>query len=255
MANPRSNDPFAQMQGRIEALEQQVKSLSQAPFYVPVLDADPATDEGNIWLMNDGRLRVRNASGTIKEYAPVGSPGGTTTTVPKPAPPAPKRTYTKVWNATWTQSYQADNSQRSDPELYYGYGDSFNGRSKALIGFDYANIASNLAGSQIQRVELYFHNLHSWWNWGSYIRFGIHNNTAKPATYGGAVRTNVTQVTFGKPQAKWATIATEFGVRFRDGTGRGVLIDQLTSDRAYYGFGAGLTGAGSPPMIRITYVK
>lgn len=255
MADPRSNDPFEQLMQRMNALEQQVRSQSQSPFYIPVLDADPATDEGNIWLMNDGRLRVRNASGTIKEYAPVGTPGGTTTTVPKPTPPAPKKTYVGTWAATWTKSYAADNSPRSEPELYYGYGDSYNGRSKCLIGFNASAIHTALLGSTVTKVELFFHNLHSWWNWGSYVRFGIHNNTSQPGTYGGVVRTNVSQITYGNPQAKWATIATEFGIRFRDNTGKGVLIDQLTNDRAYYGYGAGLTGAGSPPQIRITYVK
>lgn len=251
----RSSDPYEQIRQRMDALQEQVKSLTQQPFRIPVVDADPAADESNIWLMEDGRLRVRNAAGTIKEYAPVGSPGGSSSSTSKPTPPPAKKTYIKTWAATWTQSYTQGGSQRSEPELYYGYGDSYNGQSRCLIGFNYTDIHNNLVGSSIQKVELYFHNLHAWWNWGSYIRFGIHNNTSKPGSYGGEVRTNVTQVTFGKPQAKWVTIATEFGIRFRDNTGRGVLINQLTNDRAYYGFGAGLTGAGNPPQIRITYVK
>lgn len=250
-----SSDPYFAIMNEIQRLREEVRNLTQKPFYIPVLDSDPAADEGNAWLLNDGRLRVRNASGTVKEYAPVGSPGGTTTTVPKPAPPAPKKTYRGTWAATWTQSYRSSGAQRSEPELYYGYGDGFNGQSRSLIGFPASTIRTNILGSQITKVELYFHNLHAWWNDGSYVRFGIHNNVTKPATYGGAVRTNVTQAKFGKPEAKWVTVATEFGVRLRDNTGKGVLIDQLTNDHAYYGAGAGLTGSGNPPMIRITYVK
>lgn len=250
-----SSDPYFVIQQQLQQMKQQISDITQRPFYLPVLNADPAVDEGNIWLLEDGRLRVRNAAGVIKEYAPVGSAGSSSSGTAKPAAPAATRTYTGTWGATWTQSYRSSGAQRSEPELYYGNGDSFNGTTKALIGFPASTIAAALAGSTVVKCEIYFHNLYSWWNSGSNVRFGIHNNVSKPSTYGGSVRTNVNQIAYGRPQAKWAPISTEFGVRFRDGTGKGVLIDQQTSDHAYYGFGAGLTGSGNPPMIRITYVK
>jgi hypothetical protein len=253
----RSGDPYDQIMQEIQRLRDDVQSLRSSPFRIPVVDADPVVDLGtNAWLMNDGRLRVRTASGTIKEYAPVGTPGGTTTTVAKPTPPPAKKTYTKTWTAQWTQSYQEDNDQRTGTDyLYYGYADTFNGRQKSLIGFDYNNIKTNLTGASVSKVELFFHQLHSWWNWGGHVRFGMHNNTVKPTSYGGVVKNNMTDATFGPSQAKWVTVATEFGIRFRDGTGRGVLIDNLTDDHAYYGYGAGVSGNGYPPQIRITYVK
>lgn len=253
----RTGDPFDQIRQELDGLKNQIKGLSQAPLRLPVVDADPdSAQNGNVWLMEDGRLRVRNAAGTVKEYAPVGSPGGTTTTVPKPAPPPAKKTYVSTWAATWTQAYKENGSQRTDTNhLYYGYADSFNGRQKSLIGFNWSAIKTQLTGASISKVEIYFHQIHAWWNWGAYVRFGIHNNNGQPGTYGGVVRNNVSQVTYGKPQAKWATIATEVGVRFRDGTGRGILIDQLSSDRAFYGAAAGLSDSGSPPYLRFTYVK
>jgi hypothetical protein len=253
----RSSDPFEQIMSRITALEEALQLSRQNPLRLPVVNADPDVDLGaNVWLMEDGRLRVRNAAGTIKEYAPVGSPGGTTTTVPKPTPPAAKKTYVKTWAATWGQSYRQDNVKRTDTNhLYYGYGDSFNGRGKSLVGFNYSDIASNLSGATVTKVEIFFHQVHAWWSNGGYVRFGIHNNTVEPATYGGVVRTNVSSAHFGKPEYKWITVATEFGIRFRDGTGRGILIDQLTSDKAFYGYGAGINDSGYKPSIRITYVK
>lgn len=253
----RSNDPYQQIQNRMAKMEEDIRSLSQQSLRLPVVDADPDVDQGNAWLMNDGRLRVRTASGTIKEYAPVGTAGGTTTTIPKPAPPAAKKTYVNHWDATWTQAYNDSGGQRTDygDQLVYGWGDSYNGKNTSLIGFDYAAIRTALLGSSVTKVELNFNQLYAWWNWGAYVRFGVHTNTAKPGTYGGVIRNNLTQVTYGKPEAKWATIATEFGIRFRDGTGRGISIDPLTTDKAFYGRAAGITGQGIAPQIRITYVK
>lgn len=253
----RGQDPYEQIQEKMDQLNRDVRAIKQQPFLIPVLDADPDVAQGNAWLLNDGRLRVRNASGTVKEYAPVGSPGGTTTTVAKPAPPPAKKTYVKTWGAQWTQAYRDTGAQRTDygDTLIYGYSDSFNGRNTSLIGFDYNNIASTLSGATVTKVELYFHQLHAWWNWGAYVRFGMHSNTVKPGTYGSIVQNNMSQVTYGKPQAKWAVISTAFGTRWRNGTAKGISIDPLTNDKAYYGRAAGITGAGNPPQVRITYVK
>lgn len=253
----RTGDPFDEIQQRMAKLEDNIKGLQQAPLRIPIVDADPdAAQNGNIWMMEDGRLRARTAAGVIKEYAAVGSPGGSSSGTAKPTPTAAKKTYVSTYAATWTQSYKENNSPRTDTnDLYYGYADSFNGRGKSLIGFNWSAIKTQLTGSTVTKVEIYFHQIHSWWNWGAYVRFGIHNNNGQPGTYGGVVKNNVSQITYGKPQAKWAVIATEVGVRFRDGTGRGILIDQLSSDRAFYGTGAGIGGSGSPPYLRFTYVK
>lgn len=253
----RSSDPYAQLLDQIQELREELRSTRQAPVVLPVLNADPDIDLGaNVWLLEDGRLRVRNAAGTIKEYAPVGSPGGSSSGTAKPTPPAAKKTYVKTWAATWGRSYRQSGAKRTDTNhLYYGYGDSFNGQGKALIGFDHANITSTLSGATVTKVELFFHQVHAWWNNGGTVRFGIHNNASEPLTYGSEVRVNLSSAHFGKPEAKWITVSTEFGIRFRNSTGKGVLINQLTNDKAFYGYGAGINDSGQRPQIRITYVK
>lgn len=57
------------LRSELVALIREVNAFRQRPFTVPVLDADPlAGDPTNLWLLNDGRLRARDAEGRIREW-------------------------------------------------------------------------------------------------------------------------------------------------------------------------------------------
>ena len=63
-----SVDKFMAM---IRAVSRRVQALERRGMRIPILDADPdAGDYTNIWMLNDGRLRARNADGTVFEYVP-----------------------------------------------------------------------------------------------------------------------------------------------------------------------------------------
>lgn len=246
----------------IKAMQDEITSLRQRRTWIPVVDDALGVETGNnIWAYNDGRLFVRFPDGNVRQYNPdnavIPTPTPTPTTTPKPKPPPPPVTRQKVWSASWSGSYKNNGDRRTDTNhLYYGNGDSYNGTQKSLIGFP-SSLSTTLTGSRIKKVELYLHNIHAWWNNGVDITFGVHNNTSRPASYGGVVRNDAKTVHFGKPEAKWVVLPVSvFGAFFRLGTGNGIVIDQRTSDRAFYGFAAGVgDSSGNPPKLRVTYVK
>lgn len=247
---------------QISRMQQDIVSLQQNRTWVPIVDSTPDPDSGNnIWAYQDGTLYIRFPDGNVRKYLPdtamAPTPTPPPTTTPKPKPPPPPTTRRKVWDASWSSAYKANGDARTDTNrLYYGNGDAYNGQQRALIGFP-SSVSTALTGARIKKVELYLHNIHSWWNNGVDIHFGIHNNTSEPTTYGGVVKNDIWTVHFGKPEAKWVTLpVATFGAYLRAGTGRGILIDQRSNDKSFYGYAAGVgDSSGNPPRLRITYVK
>lgn len=247
--------PDERFVGEINSLKEQIAALQARPLQIPYVDTDPSTDyKGNIWMFQDGRVRIRLADGTIKELATVASTGATSGTA-KPAIAAQPITRVLDVAATWSQAYrQAGPFTGSNPStnLYYGYvGDSFNGRQSSLVGFDYTTIASLLSGSTVTKVELYLQPLHTWSDSGGTVYFGIHNNSTKPSNYSSAVvvKNYVSSDKVHKGTYIYHQISTEFGARFRDGTAKGVILQAPNNSNTFYGF-------MSPTVrLRITYVR
>lgn len=243
---------------RIRAIEEALAAKTYEPLAIPQVNADPAVGQGNIWVYPDGKLNVRLKDGTVKQYTAVAP-------APPPAPPAPPPpqpiTRWSTWTAVYGQAYRSvggftggDNSK-----LYQGnVGDGYNGRQRSLIGFDYASIQSALSGSQITSVELWMYMAHTYWNAGGTAWFGMHNNTAKPGTWGGTIgRDLVSSKKVPKVGGVWCALSTEFGARLRDGSARGITLQAPSDDREYYLYAHGGPGTASNlmPQLRITYVK
>lgn len=233
--------------------------LSTAPLLVPVLNADPGTDyPGNFWCMPDGKLRLRLKDGTIKEYSPVAP---TVPAATNPAPPPQPVTRQNTWTATWGQAYRANGGTTggTGSMLYQGSsGDSYNGRQRSLIGFDYASIQSALAGSNVIGVELWLYTNHTYWNSGGTAKLGLHNNAAKPGSWGGTIgRDFVSEGHVPNIGGTWLGLSTEFGSRLRDGSAKGITLQAPNDDRTFYLYASGGPGTAVylMPQLRITYVK
>jgi hypothetical protein len=261
------SDPASQFAARIAALEERLRELQQsAAFRIPVVAADPdVTDPTNMWLLPDGRLRARfrNTADTawvVKEWAPVGSPGGTSSgTAPAPPAPAPQ-SYTTTWTAVWSRSYRQSGAARTDDGvtmLYYGYADTFNGRNRSLIGFDHASIASALAGSTVTGVSLRLVNIHSWYNAGSTINFSIHNTSGgvAPGTWPGVVRSMIVSHKFTRGQERTVPMPVEFATSIRDGSGKGVALESPSDSADFYGRAAGVGSGYQLPQLIVNYNK
>lgn len=258
MANRRPRDPVEALAQRLDDLQKQITDLSTKDIIIPVVNADPGTAfAGNIWAYPDGKLNVRLKDGTVKQYSPV-TPAAPTVSNPTPTPQPV--THQGTWTAQWGQAYRASGAQTggNNTYLYQGNGDSFNGRQRSLIGFDYASIQSALSGANVTGVRLYLTVAHTWWNSGGTFWFGLHNNTSKPGTWGGTIgRDFVTSNHVPKTGTLWINLSTEFGSRFRDGSAKGITLQAPSDDRTYYGYAYGGPGtnSGQMPVLQITYVK
>jgi hypothetical protein len=176
-------------------------------------------------------------------------------TKPKPTQ-TPKYTYTKKWYATWSRSYEGDDSTRFDDSdyMYQGQFSGSPGNQKSLAGFDYKNIMATLSGAEILSAHVTVKNHHARWNKGLYVFLGTHNYSAKGSTWVGA------QVVERKWK-KWVTeggsvtadIGASTGRAFRDGVARGISIGP-ESNSDHYGFFKGAKQSGKP-FITIKYRK
>lgn len=243
----------------IQKLQDRINQLESRPLQIPYLNADPSTDfKGNIWMFQDGRVHIRLADGTIKELVTSASSGGTSGT-PNPAVPAQPITTSKTWPATWSQAYRQSGGFTGSNQTYLYYGNSgdsaFNGTQHSLVGFDYADIQTFLAGSTINKVEIFLDSLHTWANSGSTCFFGMHTNATKPSTYGGVYKDLVSSAKLLRNEQAYHTLSTEFGQALRDGSAKGIILQAPNSSTSYYGYVAGV-GSGLPvPVLRVTYTK
>jgi hypothetical protein len=238
----------------IQDLKAQIAALQNRPLQIPYLDADPdAAYAGNVWMFQDGRIRFRLPDGTIKQVSTATSTGSTTGTS-KPPVAAQPTTHVYEGALTFGESYRSSggvSGSNHTSYLYHGNGgSSFNGNQSALIGFDYATIASALSGSTITGVWIYLNPVHTWWNSGATAWFGMHSNATKPGSYTGVVRNFVSSAKVVAGQPKWIPLSTEFGSRFRDGSAKGVILQAPNDSNQYYAY----YSIGSP-RIRIQYVK
>lgn len=198
------------------------------------------TGEGTrMWLIDNGQLVTRQSWD-------IGGGGA-----------SPPTQHVKTYSATGSASYQGDDDKRVGiAECYQGQYSSTNGNQYSWILFPYSTIASDLAGSTINKVEVYLNNNHWYNNSGGTAVIGYHNSATlpDPATYPSSTD-NITQATFTYGQAKWVTVSNTIGNAFRDGTAKGIMLGKGPStSKTYYGYFAG-NGQTGEPQLRITYTK
>lgn len=248
----------------INNLRREMRSAMSQPFIAPVLESDPPeSDPTNVWILPDGRMRGRylNAAGTAyvyREWVSSLSTGGQTSATPTGSLPAQPTTHEQSWSATWSASYRLDDSKRTDypDRLFHGQdvGDEVNQRQRALVGFDYAAIAAELAGSTVKKVRLEYTELDAYLA-SVYVYYGIHNEAAEPATWPTIPRRMLVKHQFTPPQTRIVNLGIQFGTEIRDGNGKGLAIEAPNNSPDFYGYGAGVGSPYPVPRLIIEYVK
>lgn len=261
----RDVDPVAALSRKIEAMEQAIRDLQARQLRVPVLLDDPAdTDLVNIWLLHDGRLRIRkrNSADTawvIDEFVRT-APGSSHSSTSPPSPAAAPTSRILTAQAIWSQSYSGPGTARTDDgtvKLYYGNGADGMGRNRALIGFDYTTISAALASSTIKSVRLDLQNLATYYPGGATAYFGIHNFTSEPATWagGGIPQSMVASAQLYPAQPSTVLLPLSFATSIRDGTGKGVALEAPNDSLEFYGVAAGFGSGYALPTLTIEYAK
>lgn len=176
------------------------------------------------------------------------------------------RTWTSTFGARWSESYDGNNNIKPREytlgRLYQGryghhntiddiyYDPIYWGAQRSLIGFDAKDIQRRLAGTSIEKVELYLKNEHFWYAKGGKASIVSHNFTTKPSKFNYVE--SVTETSFRKGQGKWISLPLYIGHELRNGTITGLGLYKNSNDLNYYGY---FTGANlnHEPVLRVTY--
>jgi hypothetical protein len=247
-ADPEADDPtnlwlFADGRMRVRTPDGTVHTFWPGFRYL-TLDSGPAASTGIDFYRHraSSEWRVRRPDGTWERYAPISAadggsridPGGTSTT-PKPADPkVVKRSAT--YSATWARSMCPVHGAESGGSLYFGRWSATHGQRRVMLGLNDSAIRSDLAGATIREVWIKMRTDHFYANAGGEVRFGAHNKSSAPGGYS-SVRERVfadhwPKSGYGK---EWRRAPDWFGNALRDGTIRGLTINQRSDSSAFYG--------------------
>lgn len=206
-------------------------------------------------------IRLLSTAALNLTFNPV-TGGGTATapTPPKSKPPtttAPTK-FTSAFGATYSRTFDGNNSTTWDDSsfCYQGKYDNNRGNTKSLVGFNFASISSALAGATRITGTFTFKVKHSFYNSGLTAVIGSHDYAAKPATWS-STRVYTNQIRRGSCVAgrtytinltPWHCWAFQQGVITGMAFGPGP-----STSRAYYGFIYG--AASAPASLHFTYYK
>jgi hypothetical protein len=206
-------------------------SRRAAGFVIGFFDADPDPgDPVNLWGLGQGgdyRLHVRFPDGVVRQIATVASTGATAT-VPLTVAAEPVITET-AYPATWATSYCPAHGAETGPVLGYGPDAAgLHGNRRVMVGFDDAQMRTDLAGSVVHQVELLMTNTDAHADIVTVV-FGAHDATAAPASFS-AVRADVWTEQWPRVgDGGWRDLPIAVGEWLRDNVAKGLTIDSPDS--------------------------
>jgi hypothetical protein len=163
------------------------------------------------------------------------------------------KTYNSVWSRSWDSGF---NVRHTNGQISQGYYSSSDGNQRSWVGFDFAQIQSDLTGATVVKVEFYLYYDHWYNNAGGTAIIGTISSTATSApTYNAGQDNQDRKRVSGwqRNQGKWVDMTSVVGSEFQTGTSTGVCIGiGPSTSQSYYGLARGNTETNEP-KIRITY--
>lgn len=251
-----------------KALEDFINGLiRQQRFVIPTFAADPPeTDPTNLWMRWDGRLRGRYWNGTVYVYidyplrSDITAPPAVPAYPAAPTGPTPVQSQSRTWTANWSQTYLGSGAYRTDTDgdIYAIFGtDGAYGNQKSLVGFDYADIVTQLASSTIQAITLTMTTMSTYYANGTKVSLGMHNITGFVTTYD--VTTTIlrygSEQTIQPGQTATYTLPLSFAQQLRAGTAKGLVFEAPNASPGFLGAVASAGSAYTAPQLTITYAK
>ncbi|MEU5428479.1 hypothetical protein AB0H73_23230 [Streptomyces olivoreticuli] len=196
---------------------------------------------------NPAVLYVEDIGPKIPETGGLNAVGGSGGTKPDPKP-VPQQ-YTKTYQAAWSGSYDRRSSYSSfyGDKLMQGYYSENHGTLAALAGFP-ADVAKDLSGATIQRVEVYLYFDHWYSSSGGTAVLKTHGHSSRPSSF--ASNSASKTVSWGRNEGKWVDITGLFD----PAKTRGIALDPNSTSDTYYGRAHGV-GQANPPQLKITYTR
>lgn len=171
---------------------------------------------------------------------------------------------TKVWESTWSKSYDGNNNPRHTPGYIYqgkyGKYDPTNdihhnpiyfGRQRSLIGFDFLSIQEAIRNKRVESIELFLHLKHSWYFAGATANIVSHKFTSQP-NYFGYNRTVGSQKFTKRDEGRWIKLDNQFIEDLISGEATGLGIFRDSDNLEFYGYWFG-AGTDYAPKLRIRY--
>lgn len=192
----------------------------------------------------------------ISDTGPIKSPTGDVrndfkTGITPPPVIAPTRiTRALTWFASSSATYKGDGSRRFDTSnVVQGYY-SFNGDGKGLWIFP--SMTAALAGSTINKIEIYAYSNFWWYNSGGTALIKIHGYTSVPGS-SPSMTAAVTSNGWHKPGGYWVTLPSWCYAGFLSGTYRGFGVGPAGgTNLLYYGR---FNGGNGSARIRVTHTR
>lgn len=166
-----------------------------------------------------------------------------------------EETYVTEYAITNKQTYWSSGSQDNQtstlPHLIQGsYDNTLGNRRGTLCWFNDAQIRADLAGAEIDYVEVYMKrisDIHG--QTTAEVHIGRHNVASEPGTYFSDLAV-LASPQFVRGEAKWVPVPHEFGEMLRDNTEKGIGVIVMSTSQLYY---ARMDQAVT--KLRITYRK
>jgi hypothetical protein len=172
--------------------------------------------------------------------------GGGTPLTPVTPPADPVGTFTKVYTADALRSWYG--SSLITTELGHG---TYGGVTRySMVGFPAAELATDLTGATITKVEVKLRNIHTWYGSGMTARIGRTTTHASSGTVSIAASSgnSVQSVDWGKNQTKWVTMPAGWWTSAM----RSITLGSGASGNAGYGkFSYNVNDC----QLRVTYTK
>lgn len=181
-----------------------------------------------------------------------GTPAGSSTPVPPPV--VETRDYVETYDCTWSRTWRASGSLRTDvgPSLLQGQAaDAGSTNNYSMAGFP-AQVYADLQGATISKIEVYLYAYH-WWNPSGSAVIGTHGQIAYPASFSYSGQHIVSN--WKRGEGKWVPLPREWYAGFKSGANRGISLGGNTGDSPlFYGkFYGYATSRG--PKLRVSYTK
>ncbi|MEV4741565.1 hypothetical protein [Streptomyces sp. NPDC049555] len=191
-------------------------------------------------------MYVEDIGPRLPETGGLNAAGGSSS---QPAPKPVPQQYTKTYTATWSGSYDRRSSY-SDfyaDKILQGYYSETHGTLASLAGFS-SDVAKDLAGATVQRVELFLYFDHWYNSSGGTAVIKTHGYGSRPASFSSYSASKA--VDFGRNEGKWVDITDLFD----PSKTRGIALDPNSTVDTYYGRAHGV-GQANPPLLKVTYTR
>ncbi|MGI5245411.1 fibronectin type III domain-containing protein [Dactylosporangium sp. CA-139066] len=200
-------------------------------------------------------VRARDGAGNV---SPQSDSVSATTSTPAAPPAGTVTSYTGIYPATWSRTY--NNHGGNEWDSWYGseahQGQYSGDNERSLIGFDTAKIAADLAGGTPVAAAIRLTFFHWWANSGGTAVIGTHGYSSPPDTYSTQNPNRWQSAGWPRGGTRSVDLGASVCAEFQAGTSKGIILGPgPSSSTQYYGKAYGAGSGVYVPTLYLTYTR